>query len=106
MIVNGKGRGVRSSEESAVPLLFPHTAGGLTGSSTLRLLLLLVISIILDNNVDSFCEDLCDTSHFLATALHISRSHLLRYCHSLLLCDRCQTLCLEELDAGSFCSKV
>ena len=106
MLISLNGRRRRSLQESAVPLLSFHTAGvGLAGSS-LRLLLLLVALVICDDCVDCVVEDLVDSVHLLATALHITRSHLLGNGHALFLRNGGESLSFEEVDACTFASKI
>lgn len=85
MVIASHGDG--SLEEFAASLFLPDTTW-LSWSRLLRLLLL-VTSVILDDQIDGIPEDLVDTSHFFAAALHVSRSHLLSNTHSLFLGNWC-----------------
>lgn len=98
-------RGRRSSEESAVPLLLSHdrVLSILCSRGCCCWLLSLIALIIGNNSVDGHLEYLVNADHLLATALHISRAHLLSNRHTLLLGNRSQALGLEEVNACSFC---
>lgn len=103
-IVLVAGRVVKSLEKSTVPLLLPHTAGqtrwrGFIGT-------LLVALIVCNNGVNGVVEDVVDSRHLLAAAFHIASSHLLSDSHPLFFGDGCQSLCFEEINTGSFCSKI
>jgi hypothetical protein len=98
------GRGMRSLQDSAAPLLLPDWSC-LTRSSVLRLILL-ITSIIGDNCVDCLVEDFVYAGHLLTAALHVARSHLVCYRHSLLLSHWCQALRFEEINASTFRSKI
>lgn len=65
-----------------------------------------VALIIGDDNVDGPFEDLVDTAHLFATALHVERAHFLRDLLALLFCDGCEALRLEQVDAGSLRAEV
>jgi hypothetical protein len=93
---------VRSLEDLAAPLLLPDRCR-LTSSVVLLLLIALIIG---DNCIYRYFEDLPDANHLLATALHVSCSHFSCYTHALLLGDWGQSLGLEQVDAGSFVSKI
>jgi len=98
------GRSIRSLQDFAAPLFLPDRSS-LTCSGVLRLILL-ITSIIGYNCIDCLVEDLIDTGHLLAAALHVARSHLVCYCHSLLLGHWCQALCFEKVNARSLHSQI
>jgi hypothetical protein len=101
----GRGRG--SLQDFAAPLLLLlHTAAvSLTGWSFLRFLLLVTL-VVCDNCVDGFEENLVNPSHLFAATLHVACSHLPSHCHALFLSDWGQPLGFEEVDAGTFGSKI
>lgn len=106
MLISSKVRGRKSLQESAVSLfLFHATAVSLTRWPSLGFLLLIAF-VVCDDCVDSFGEDVVNPAHFFTAALHIAGTHLSRNGHSLLLSDRGQSLGFEEVDTGSFCSKI
>lgn len=59
-----------------------------------------------NGDVDCCVEDFVNAGHFFRGAFHVHGAHLLRNLLALLLCDRCQALGFEELDAGAFMSEV
>ena len=59
-----------------------------------------------DGDVDCCVEDFVDAGHFFRGAFHVHGAHLLCDLLALLLCDGCQTLRFEELDAGAFMSEI
>lgn len=103
-------RGGRTSEESAVTLLLPDD--GVLGRLSTRSvgcyfwLLSLIAPIVGDNSVDSFLKDLVDTSHFLATTLHVSCSHLACNGEPLFLCNGSQSLGLEKINTSPLVSQI
>ena len=56
--------------------------------------------------VDSCIEDVVYTLHLFRGALHVHRAHLLCNGATLLLCNGCQALCLQQLDTASLVAKI
>lgn len=59
-----------------------------------------------NGHVNGSVEDLVHTGHLLGRALHVSSAHLCCDGFALLLCDGCEALCLEKLDASALVSEV
>jgi hypothetical protein len=59
-----------------------------------------------DGDVNGSVENLVHAVHLLGRALHVLCSHLCCDGFALLLCDRGETLCLQELDACALVSEV
>ena len=56
--------------------------------------------------VDCRLEDVVDTVHFFAAALHVHGAHFLCDCLALGRGDGCETLGLEEIDAGALVAEI
>ena len=94
----------RSENFAITPLLpFRWETAGICASALLQASLLVSTS---NSNVDRSVEDLVHAVHLFGRALHVHGAHLVRDCAALLLCDGCQALRFEELDAGSLVAQV
>jgi hypothetical protein len=95
----------RPSEELATPLLLPFP---LPTHPTYLSTTVCDISVLLVTNShsDSCIEDFLDANVLFGRALHISGTHALCHCQTLLRCDRCETLGFEQINAGLFVSEV
>lgn len=62
--------------------------------------------MIANGHVHGRVEDLVDSAHLFAAALHVGRTHTLRYGSSLFGRHWRETLRLEEIDAGLLVTEI
>jgi hypothetical protein len=64
------------------------------------------LGLVADCHGDGEFEDFVYAGHFFAAAFHVLGAHAFRYCCALLGGYGGETLGLEEVNAGAFCSEV
>lgn len=98
---------MHGSEDLAITPLLPlrRYASLRRAASTTTVLRDIVIATS-DRSVDGRLEDLMHAVHLLGRAFHVHCAHLLSDGTALLLCDWCQALCFQQLDACSFVSQI
>lgn len=96
------------SKNWAPPSLQFSTTTAVAASTLLgpSVLLLLHLDLAAHSSVDSQLEEIVDTVHFLARALHIRRAHLSRDTRALLASYRGQPLGFEHVDAGFLVAEI
>lgn len=64
------------------------------------------LTVVGNHCYDSLLEDLVDSVHFLAAALHVLGVHLTCHLHALLAGHRSQALGLEHVDTGLLVAEI